>query len=118
MKVLTEQVAEAIDSRRVKTAVFTTFSFDPGFFELNILPVLFDNPFSQPDKVRRLQLEDALRTVDHVAVYYDRRALARGRRTGAVGLPTIRCQSTDRLFPPKGDLIAGRRTPGNWRRNN
>ena len=76
MKVLTEQVAEAIDGRRVRSAVFTTFSFDPRFFELNILPVLFDQPFSQPDKVRSLQLEDALRMVDHLAVYYDRRALA------------------------------------------
>ena len=62
LKALTEQVAEAIDGRRVRAAVFTTFSFDPGFFELNVLPVLFDQPFSQPDKVRRLQLEDALRS--------------------------------------------------------
>ena len=46
LKVLTEQVAEAIAGRRVRSAVFTTFSFDPGFFEINILPVLFDQPFS------------------------------------------------------------------------
>ena len=56
MHVLAERVKEAIDGRRVRCGIFTTFSFDPGFFELNILPILFDQPFSQPDKVRRLQL--------------------------------------------------------------
>ncbi len=105
MKVLTEQVAEAIDSRRVKTAVFTTFSFDPGFFELNILPVLFDNPFSQPDKVRRLQLEDALRTVDHVAVYYDRRALARDGEPAQLDYRRFDVSRRTGYFHPKVILL-------------
>ena len=105
MKVLTEQVAEAIDGRRVRTAVFTTFSFDPGFFELNILPVLFDSPFSQPDKVRRLQLEDALRTVDHMAVYYDRRALAQDGEPAQLDYRRLDVSRPTGYFHPKLILL-------------
>lgn len=105
MKVLTEQVAEAINSRRVRSAVFTTFSFDPGFFELNILPVLFDQPFSQPDKVRRLQLEDALRTVDHLAVYYDRRALAQDGEPAQLDYRRLDVSRHTGYFHPKVILL-------------
>ena len=105
LKVLTEQVAEAIDGRRVRSAVFTTFSFDPGFFEINILPVLFDQPFSQPDKVRRLQLEDALRTIDHVAVYYDRRALAQDGEPAQLDYRRLDVSRTTGYFHPKVVLL-------------
>ena len=56
--VLSEALSEAIKGRRVKAAVFTTFSFDPGFFDLHVLPSLFDYPFHHADKVKKLQLED------------------------------------------------------------
>ena len=105
LKVLTEQVAEAIDGRRVRSAVFTTFSFDPGFFEINILPVLFDQPFSQPDKVRRLQLEDALRAIDHVAVYYDRRALAQDGEPAQLDYRRLDVSRTTGYFHPKVVLL-------------
>ena len=75
-KVLSEQLGDVIGGRRVKTAVFTTFSFNPGFFELDVLPSLFDQTFHQIEKVRRLQLEEALREVREIAVYYDRSALS------------------------------------------
>ena len=105
LKVLTEQVAEAINGRRVRSAVFTTFSFDPGFFELNILPVLFDQPFSQPDKVRRLQLEDALRTVDHLAVYYDRRALSQDGEPAQLDYRRLDVSRRTGYFHPKVILL-------------
>lgn len=105
MKVLTEQVADAIRGRRVRSGVFTTFSFDPGFFELNILPVLFDQPFSQPDKVRRLQLEDALRTIDHLAVYYDRRALAQDGEPAQLDYRRLDVSRQTGYFHPKVILL-------------
>ena len=74
--VLSSRLVEAVQGRRLRSAVFTTFNFDPGFFELQVLPLLFPQSFSQVDKVRLLQLEDALRDVDNVAVYYDRSALS------------------------------------------
>ena len=66
--VLSQRFGEAIGGRRVRSAVFITFSFDPGFFELQVLPLLFSQSFGQVDKVRLLQLEDALRGIDHLAV--------------------------------------------------
>ena len=72
--VLGDKLGEARGGRHVRAAVFTTFSFDPGFFELHVLPLLFDR-VSQIEKVKRIQLEDLLQSAD-VAVYYDRRALA------------------------------------------
>ena len=105
LKVLTEQVAEAVDGRNVKSAVFTTFSFDPGFFELHILPVLFDRPFSQPEKVRRLQLEDALGTIDHLAVYYDRRALAQDGEPAQLDYRRLDVSRRTGYFHPKVILL-------------
>ncbi len=105
LEVLTEQVADAIDGRQVKTAVFTTFSFDPGFFELHILPVLFDRPFSQPEKVRRLQLEDALGTIDHLAVYYDRRALAQDGEPAQLDYRRLDVSRRTGYFHPKVILL-------------
>lgn len=82
--VLSQQLADAIADRRVRAAVFATFTFDPGFFELHVLPLLFHQSFSQVDRLRRVQLEDALRSIEHMAVYYDRSALAQD--AGPAGL--------------------------------
>jgi hypothetical protein len=76
--VLSEALIHAIDGRTVTTAVFTTFAFEPGFFEEEILPVLFDQSFSHVPEIRKVQLEEKLRYLDHVAVYYDRQALVTG----------------------------------------
>lgn len=75
-EVLSQQLGDKINGRKVRTAVFTTYSFDPGFFETHILPILFDKPFHQVEKVRRIQMEEALRSLDEIAVYYDRTALS------------------------------------------
>ena len=72
--VLGDALGEARAGRQVRAAVFTTFTFDPGFFELHILPLVFDR-VSPIEKVKRIQFEDLLQTCD-VAVYYDRTGLA------------------------------------------
>lgn len=74
--VLSERLEDLLNGRRVRTAVFTTYSFDPGFFELEVLPLLFGQAFDHRERLKRVMLEDALRTLDHVAVYYDRSALS------------------------------------------
>ena len=51
MAVLSRRLGDAIDGRRLRVGVFTTYSFDPAFFELQVLPLLFhDHSFSQPDR--------------------------------------------------------------------
>src|SRR5690606_12614448 len=69
-------LGDCIGGRRIRAGVVTSYTFDPAFFELHVLPLLFDQPFSQVEKVRRIQLADALRSVDHLAVYYDRGGLS------------------------------------------
>lgn len=70
--VLSEQFTDRLKGRRLVSALFTTFRFDPGFFEQEVLPVLLDMPLSHATPIRLLQLEDALRDLGgQVAVYYD-----------------------------------------------
>ena len=85
----------------MRSAVFTTFNFDPGFFELQVLPLLFSQSFSQVDKVRLLQLEDALRDVDHLAVYYDRGALSQDAEPARLDYRRVDGPPSDRSLSPQ-----------------
>jgi len=74
--VLSEQFAESVKGRRLKAAVFTTFKYEPGFFDLEILPVLLGSSVSHVPVIRGIQLEEQLNLeVEHVAVYYDPRGI-------------------------------------------
>lgn len=103
--VLSQQLSEAIGDRRVRAGVFTTFTFDPGFFELHVLPILFTQPFSQVDEVRRIQLEDAMRTIEHLAVYYDRGALAQDAEAAQLDYRRIDVRRATGCFHPKVILL-------------
>jgi hypothetical protein len=72
---LSDAFKKALDGRRVVAAIFTTYTFDPGFFELEILPLLFEIGLSAQESIRRAQLEEALRGVEDVVVFYDRSGL-------------------------------------------
>ena len=100
--VLSEQLSEVLGNRTVDTAVFTTFNFDPGFFELHILPLLFPNQkFSEAEKVRLIQLEDCLRSIRNLAVYYDANALAHDGDTPKLGYARIDVHWKHGVFHPK-----------------
>ena len=99
--VLSRRFVDALRGRRLRSAVFTTFSFDPGFFELQVLPLLFPQSFSQVDKVRLLQLEDALRDIDHLAVYYDRRALSQDAEPARLDYRRFDVRPRAGVFHPK-----------------
>lgn len=106
MAVLSERMKEAIDGRAVRAAVFTTFSFDPDFFELNVLPILFDRSFSQVDKLRHIELEDALKGIQDLAVYYDRSALSQEAKPAQLGYAKIDVSRIgDGVFHPKMVLL-------------
>lgn len=102
--VLSEALEKAISGRRVKAAVFTTFNLEPGFFEEEILPLLFDFTFSHVPKIRLIQLENELRSIDHVAVYYDRRALVTGGGSASLDFRRIPIERRG-FFHPKVSLI-------------
>ncbi|MCK4785983.1 MAG: hypothetical protein KAV87_19660, partial [Desulfobacteraceae bacterium] len=104
-KVLSQQLGDKIAGRRIRTAVFTTYTFDPGFFETHILPVLFDKPFHQVEKVRRIQMEDAIRSLDEVAVYYDRAALSQEAQPAQLDFRRIDVRKATGAFHPKLILL-------------
>lgn len=69
---VSEQLQRLLSGVTVQAGVFTTYTFDPGFFELEILPVLFDLPLRHKPEVRIAQLDNHLRTSDiPLAVFYD-----------------------------------------------
>lgn len=74
--VLSKAFEDRIGGRRVLTALFLTFEFEPEFFELEVLPVLFDQAYGHEANLRLVQLEDSLRALEApVAIYYDRNGL-------------------------------------------
>lgn len=74
--VLSERFKEVIGARRLISAVFLTFRFDPAFFEQEVVPVLIDEPLSHAPVIRLVQLENLLRdTPGEIAVYYDANGL-------------------------------------------
>jgi len=104
--VLSQRFAEALGGRRVRSAVFTTYTFDPCFFELQVLPLLFaQQSFSQIEKVRALQLEDALREVDQLAVYYDRGALSQDAGPARLDYRRLDVRRATGAFHPKLALL-------------
>ena len=80
-EVLYEVVLASIEGRKVRAAVFTTFQFDPEFFELHVLPCICgERAWSNMPNVQRMQLADELRSLGAaVAVYYDRHAIVGGQ---------------------------------------
>ena len=74
--VLSQHFSDRMEGRRLLAALFTTYQFDPGFFEQEILPIFFDVAMGHVPAVRLLQLEDVLRSLPgEIAVYYDANGL-------------------------------------------
>lgn len=101
LAVLSDALQDAIAGRKVEAAVFTTFSFDPGFFELHILPNLFNYAFHQVDKIKQIQLEDALRSTRAVAVYYDAGGLSSEATSAHLDFARIAIRRPTGCFHPK-----------------
>jgi hypothetical protein len=104
--VLSESFQQYLEGRRVRTAVFLTFSFDPAFFEQEVLPVFLDVPLSQAAPVRLVQLEDELRRrLDHVAVYYDPRGLVASSEAPRLDVRRVPVAMRGGFFHPKNVFL-------------
>ena len=102
---LSDTLKGLIDGRRVRAALFTTFQFEPAFFEEEIVPLLFERSFSNVPTVKLIQLEDALPTLEGVAVLYDHGGL---RTTGPSARLDVRrapVMRTTGFFHPKLSII-------------
>ena len=101
-EVLSDALGQAIGARTVKTAVFTSFSFDPGFFEAHVLPAIFPHhSFSSTEKVRLMQLEYRLRTFSSLVLYYDAQALASDSTSPKLAYKRIPIHWNNGVFHPK-----------------
>ncbi len=100
---LRQSLARLIDGMAVDALLFTTFTFDPEFFESNVLPVV--TGVDHVATIRELQVisEEALQL--GVAVFHDGRA--RGRRTKRATYPTIPVFLDVGVFHPKLIIASG-----------
>lgn len=105
--VLSDQLEERVNGRRVVAGVFLTFEFDPGFFEQEILPVLLDVPVSHSRGIRLVQLEEGLRAcAGRLAVYYDADRLVCGDAGSArLDVARIPVRTKTGVFHPKNVLL-------------
>lgn len=72
--VITERLLELIADRTVQAALFTTYTFEPDFFELEVIPLLLDQNigYSQDERVKRFMVRENLREAElPIDVYYD-----------------------------------------------
>jgi len=72
---ITDKLSSVIGGREVRAAVFTTFNFEPEFFELDVIPVLLNQgiAYSADDRVKTFQVREALRESGlQIDVFYDK----------------------------------------------
>ncbi len=103
--VLSEQFQERLGNRKLLAAIFTTYQFEPSFFETEVLPVFLDVPLSHAPAIRLVQLDDAIASSSPaIAVYYDQNGL--GADGGAAKLDAQRIPIRHRtgIFHPKNVL--------------
>jgi hypothetical protein len=103
---LSDALAARISGRRLVSAIFLTYKFDPAFFEQEVLPVLFDVPLSHAASIRLVQLEDTPRTLEgEVAVYYDAKGLiSTGNASAKLDVRRIPVLHRTGIFHPKNHL--------------
>ena len=72
--VISERLKELLDNCDVRAGLFTSYTFDPEFFELEAIPLLLPGnmALSSDSRVKQFQVREALResTID-LEVFYD-----------------------------------------------
>jgi hypothetical protein len=100
--VLSEHFQARLKDRRLVAAIFTTFQFEPSFFETEVLPVFLDIPLSHAPAIRIVQLDDALRTVPgRIAVYYDQHGLIADGGSAKLDVGRYPIRHPTGIFHPK-----------------
>jgi hypothetical protein len=104
--VLSEAFDEVLKGRRVLSAVFATFEYDPVFFEQEILPVLFDANLSHIHAVRSAQLQLSLiKLQGQVVVFYDPAGLKPGSESPKLDIRSVPVRWRKGLFHPKNVFL-------------
>ena len=103
---LFDEIKKARGERRVVSAVFLTFCLEAGFFEEEIIPILFDEALSQISRTRVAQLDDLLRrSATSVAVYYDAAQVLPDGSSAQLAIERHPIRWTRGYFHPKAVLL-------------
>ncbi len=71
---ISRQLIDLINNRKVIAGIFTTYTFEPDFFELDVIPLLLksDITYSTDERVKTFQVREALReSTLELEVFYD-----------------------------------------------
>jgi len=71
---ISQYTEDILNSRSVRAAVFTTYTFDPGFFEQDVIPLLLpeNRSFSIDERVKQFQVRESLREAElPIDIFYD-----------------------------------------------
>ena len=72
--VISDKFQEIISGHLVQAAVFTSYNFEPHFFEVDVIPYLLNDsiPYSNDERVRKYQVMEALRDSElDIEVFFD-----------------------------------------------
>ncbi len=109
-KTISQNLLERINGREVLAALFTTYTFEPDFFELEIIPLMLkeNTPYSTDERIKRFMVRDKLRESGMpIDVYYD---LPMFRQPGEKNSPQMEYDCTgvnlgNRAFHGKVNMI-------------
>src|SRR5687767_14090183 len=100
--VLSAAFESRLIGRRLITAPFATCRCAPTFCETEMLRVLLDRPFSHASKIKLVQLEDALRSVEGgISVCYDHHGLVADGGSAKLDVRRIPVRHRPAIFHPR-----------------
>ena len=104
--VLSETFQARLRNRRVLSAIFTTFRFEPGFFETEILPVFFDVPLSHATPIKLMQIDELVTSLKgSIAVYYDQHGIVPEGGPAKLDVRRFPVRHPTGIFHPKNVLV-------------
>ena len=108
-KVISDKLEKVIEDGYVKAAVFTTYNFEPEFFELDVIPILLkqDNAYSVDERVKSHIIRDALmKSTMQLEVFYDAKIFrSEGSQSPQMGYLHHGVNLGNRAFHPKSIYI-------------
>ncbi|WP_303288842.1 phospholipase D-like domain-containing protein [Marinobacter sp. SS8-8] len=106
---ISQYLEERLGGRPVKAAVFATYTFDPAFFELEVVPLLLpeNSSFSIDERVKQFQVRESLREAElPVDVFYDQNIFRiQGESSPGMEYGCHGVSEGNRAFHPKLSLL-------------
>ena len=102
--VISDHWTQLIGERRVTHAIFTTFNFEPAFFDLEVVPLLLPggSGFSPDDRIKLMQVREQLREANIVIdVFYDPHPFGGSEESPQLEYTHVSVDLDNRAFHPK-----------------